>query len=160
MRIVLSSISFLASTIAGYMFAARTSSGYAEIKKLSQAFSVFRYHITVYKEGLTEAIRKSKADEKSELFSEILLLARSGKNDVFSEAIDSSGYSDEIKSSLAFLFSKIRDADCRTINEAFDHAAKLITDEENRLKEKAKRDAPLYRKAGIISGIAAAILLL
>ena len=73
--------------------------------------------------------------------------------------VETSPYSPEVRSALLTLFHCVEKFDEEAINRQFHSAIATIARCEEELRTKTMRFMPLYRKVGLLGGIALAILL-
>lgn len=159
MNPVLCGISIFVGFSAGTFAAARVSSGLKYLDDLCCALETLHDCICTYSSGLGEAISSGNIDTKCVLFDDIAKNLTSGKPN-FADIINSSPYNPEIKSHLTRLFETIIHGEESEIIKSFDITLSTVKKYRDAERIKKEKNAPLYKKAGLLLGIGAAILFL
>lgn len=159
MNLILGGISILIGFAGGNLCAANVSVELRHLNELYVALETLENHILCYSSGISEAIQNSSIDKKCVLFKNIAQNINSSEN-IFEDAVNKSPYNTEIKSYLIRLFDAIEHYDENDINKSFDITLSIINKYRNEFQTKNDKNAPLYRKIGILSGIGIAVLLL
>ena len=161
MNIIASGIAILSGIVAGSIFASAASSKLKNTAELFDAISVLKNYMCSYSSGLYQSLCESHIDEKCSFFAEIKNI--SAAKMPFSrliEAIENSNYVNSMKNALIKLFDAIEHFDECELAKAFDAALSVIQSQLDELTVKKNKNAPLYRKLGLLSGIAIAILII
>lgn len=157
MSIVLGGISILAGFAAGTFFAARISSELKSLDELYPALEALRVQICTYSSGLGKAIADEELDKKCTFFASIAQCLSSYDGSL-SDCINSSGYNSEIKTSLLRSFDAVMHSDEADIRKSLDVTLRTVKKYRDAELAKKEKNSPLYKKAGLLLGIGAAIL--
>lgn len=159
MKLVLGGISILIGFAAGAFMSAHISSEFKQLDELCHTLEELKILICSYSLGFGKAITDGKLDKKCALFDSVAKqLCSEGAS--LSESISNAPFNDEIKVCLARLFDTI--IRCNEVDIAKSFDATIDTVEKYRAAEhiKKEKNAPLYKKAGLLLGLGAAILLM
>lgn len=157
MKLILGGISILIGFAAGAFAAARISSEFKQLDELYHALEELKTLICSYSLGFGKAITDAKLDKKCALFCSVSKKLCT-EDSFISESVSEAPYNEEIKACLARLFDTIIYCNEADIAKSFDVTMSVV--EKYRAVERTKKEknSPLYKKAGLLLGLGAAIL--
>ncbi len=143
----------------GSFAASFVSAEYKRLAYLSDALNALEIQICTYNEGLSKALKSSGANKYCTLFYDI---AQNLNNNTQSipETVALSAYTSDIKQALIMLFDTILSADEDQIRKSFSATINIVGVAMEKAKLNKEKNSPLYRKIGLLAGLAAAILLM
>lgn len=160
MNVVLPLISVFAGFAGGCFYGVKAKAEKDKAEGLFDAVATLKNEICLYRSGLGSAITSTGIYKKNELMAEIYSSLAEGGGKSVDAAINGSDYPENIKSALTKLFDAILFLSEDEIKTAFDATTAVTAEYKNKANDKYKKDAPLYRKMGILCGAALAIILL
>ncbi len=160
MKIILGGISIIAGLIIGQIWSRSISYNIDPLDELSEALILLKRGICNYTYGIKEAIVAFELNEKSTLFDAILKRMYMSSAAACTDSINESNYDQEIKVELLRLFSIIEFGNNSEIEKAFSSTVEFVNEKRCELISKREKNAPLYRKIGLLCGIGIAILII
>ncbi|MBE5818106.1 MAG: hypothetical protein E7312_03525 [Clostridiales bacterium] len=143
--------------VGGCIYSARMKSHYSTAQSIYDALIIMRSEIITYGKGLSSALEKAYSITKCEALNDILNAITSDTN--CDEAIDRMDIDATSKNALNNLLLSIRYSDTKDISAAFDDCIKTVSLRVQNTLSTYKKEAMLYKRLGILTGIAIFILL-
>ena len=157
-------LSVSSGTLLGAAISGRLTRKQEELAKLRNALTVMQNEICNYGAGLSQAASYAALFHKCTLIRQLsdTLKQPSGNNTPlqWSALIEGSGFPPEVRTALNALFGCVERFDSDAIFRQFDTTIATVAQYEEALRAKNLRFVPLYRKIGLLGGIALAILLM
>lgn len=163
MNIITILLSITCGVLSGAAASSRMTKQLTELTSLHNALASMQNEICSYGAGFSEAANYASNLHKCELIQNIAEAFKKVPCDNRSQSwqtlVETSPYSPEVRSALLTLFHCVEKFDEEAINRQFHSAIATIARCEEELRTKTMRFMPLYRKVGLLGGIALAILL-
>lgn len=156
-RYIFGGVCIILGYVGGCLYSSKMKSRYATATKLYDGLKIMRIEITNAQKGLIPTLKKAhQATNCDELGKILNALSSTGEcNDVIDELdIDSN-----VRESLKNLLYKVRFSSNDDIKSAFDDCSQTISQWTQASLAAYKKEAVLYKRLGILSGIAVFILL-
>lgn len=157
-KYILGGISVIICYIAGIMYSNGIKQRLNDAHSLYNAIFALKAQICTYSSGLSVSLHRVNENTYCRIFSEIEKGLLSGISPI--TVIDKSNLPVQIKSALKNLFECIFISDEAELEKVFSHTADILELYKSKLNEQYKKEAPLYRKLGLLLGISIFILLL
>lgn len=157
-KYILGGISVIICYIAGNLYANGIKQKLAEFEALFNAVFMLKTQICTYSSGLSVSLNRVNENINCTVFYNIEKELQNGITPIY--VIENSNFPIQIKSALKSLFECIFISDEAELTKAFSSAADIIDLYKSKLDEQYKKEAPLYRKLGLLLGISIFILLL
>ena len=143
--------------VVGCIYSSKIKSRYNTAQKICDGLKILRSEIITYGKGLSSGLEKAYAITKCEALNEILRAITSNSN--CNEVIDTLDIDTISKDALKNLFLRIRYSSVDDIASAFDDCIKTVSLCVQNAFNTYKKEAGLYKRLGILTGIAVFILL-
>lgn len=158
LKYILGGIAIITSYLAGNLYANKIKRNLLELETLHNALILLKTQICAYSSGLTYSLKYVNEHINCRLFVDMengLLNETSPKSVILNCNVPS-----QLKSSLTGLFECILFNDENDISKAFLSTLEVVDLYKKNLSEQYDKEAPLYRKLGLLLGISIFILLL
>ena len=156
-RYIVGGMCIISGYVGGCLYSSKMKSRYTTATKLYDGIKIMKTEILSAQKGLIPALKKAhQATNCDELGKILKALSSDGK---FNDGIDEFDMDGNIKDSLKNLLYKVRFSSNDDIKTAFDDCSQAVSQWVQASLAAYKKEAVLYKRLGILSGIAVFILL-
>lgn len=143
--------------VGGCIYSSKMKSRYNTAKNIYDGLKILRSEIITYGRGLSSGLEKAYTITKCEALNEILRTITCNSN--YNDVVDTFDIDTISKDALKNLLLKIRYSSLDDIAAAFDDCIKTVSLCVQNAFNTYKKEAVLYKRLGILTGIAVFILL-
>ena len=143
--------------VGGCIYSSRMKSRYNTAQKICDGLKIIQSEIITYGKGLSSALEKAYSITKCDAINDISRAIVSNSN--CNEVIDQLDMDSASKNALKNLILRIRYSSLDDIALSFDDCTKTVSLWAQNAFNTYKKEAVLYKRLGILSGIAVFILL-